>query len=72
MLTYKLYKKVEDESMDSVLEFVYKNADQKCLLIIDANYYIKRYEWQDILYYVHIKNGAVSKICIYQKENRYE
>jgi len=69
MTTYYLIEKIEDKRMDSCLEYIYKNSEPICTLIIDENYFIKRYEINDFMYYVHIKNGSVSKICIYRERS---
>ena len=67
MLTYKLLEKEESNRIDEIIEFIYHEARKICELIIDNSYYIKRYEFDDMLYYVHVKNGSVVKVCIYRK-----
>lgn len=71
MLFYKLVEKIEDNRIDEMVLFIYKEANLDCILFVDGeNYYIRRCLYNDILYYVHVKNGSVVKVCIYQEERR--
>ena len=71
MLIYNLVDKCEDKRIDDYLEYIYGTCNLECKLIIDGNYFIKRYTYNNLLYYVHIRDGKCFKVCCY-RGNRNE
>lgn len=48
-------------------------GSKECDLIIDKDYHIERFTFGKYLFYVHIKEGRLEKVCVYRekdKENR--
>lgn len=76
MKTYHLVEKVAkdytgDEMTGAFALISYallaQEGKKECKLIIDENYYIERYTNKKRLYYVHVKDGHLMKVCVYER-----
>lgn len=70
--TYKLIQKVTDDSKGSWSRIA-NEGKLKCRLIIDENgneghqITIRRYETKSHMFYVHSTDGALTKVCVYER-----
>lgn len=71
MSIYKLKSKIETTGEMGVWARIAKSGHLDCVLEIDEDYYIKRYINRSMLFYVHIKEGKLVKVCVYEKEKKY-
>ena len=70
MSIYKLKEKVETAGEMGVWARIAKSGRLDCVLNIDENYYIQRYISRSMLFYIHIKDGRLIKVCVYEKEKK--
>ena len=68
-VVYKLVNKFTDDTSMSSWVRIALNGILENVLIISEDYYIERYLSEDYLFYIHIKNGGLTKVCVYRKEN---
>lgn len=66
MKTYRLVEKIEDERKTFYARMAHAGK-KDCELIIDDNYYIERFIHKEMLYYVHVKDGRLMKVCVYER-----
>ena len=71
MKTYHLVEKVTEDNKErfalTACALLAQAGKKECKLIIDENYYIERYTKKKMLYYVHVKDGRLMKVCVYER-----
>jgi len=67
MKTYKLVKRITDENEIRIFAHT-ENWVVESELQIEDNYYIRRILNNDWLYYIHIKDDKIIKICVYRED----
>ena len=67
MRVYKLEEKVTEGTNLTAYARVATCGYHECRLEIDDTYYIDRYTNDAYMYYVHVKNGSLVKVCVYKE-----
>ena len=69
MKTYHLIQKITDESCGAWARIALAGK-LKCELRLNTTQIIRRYESKKHMFYVHITNAALTKVCVYERRKK--
>lgn len=68
MKTYDLVNEWTDDNKGYFARMA-SCGTKECELTVDKDYYIERFTFGNYLFYVHVKEGELEKVCVYRERN---